>query len=401
MKAPRRPLVIRIITRLAGGGPPVHATLLNRGLERHGFQSILAFGDCSPAEKNMEYLLSKEDCVVRIPSLGANPNPLNDLHALFRLWRLMIQYRPAVVHTHTAKAGFLGRIAALLAGVPCIIHTYHGHVLEGYFGPILNFVLRMVERGLGVFSSALCSVSKQQVDELSQRFAIASPAKFHVVRLGVDLEPLLNLPTPDFFTSRITLGWLGRFVPIKNLQLLIQVAAEASDRGLPVDFLIAGDGTERPWLEQRIRSLDLDNVRLVPWQDDVEVVLRDCHALLLTSHREGTPLALIQGMAAGRPFLATPAGGTIDLACGVSRPDGDLWWYENSVLATPSAKSFLRAIERLLANPSLLESMSHSSRTFAAHSFSQHRLTSDMAALYDHLLRERGIVPESTQEAIQ
>jgi len=395
-----RPLVLRVITRLAGGGPPVHATLLNRTLERHGFDSLLVFGDCSTSEKNMEYLLSEHDHIARIPSLGANPNLVKDLQALFQLWRLMMKHRPAVVHTHTAKAGFLGRIAALLAGVPCIVHTYHGHVLEGYFGPVLNGILRLVEQGLGSLSSALCSVSKQQVDELSQRFSIASPAKFHVVPLGVDLEPLLELPPPDFFTSRLTIGWLGRFVPIKNLKLLIQIATEASKRNLPVNFIVAGDGPDRPWLEASIRVLELKNICLLPWQDHIDFVLKDCHALILTSHREGTPLALIQGMAAARPFLATPAGGTVDLACGVSRPDGDLWWYENAVLSAPATEPFLRAIEYLLVNRQMLADMSQSARSFAASKFSQHRLASDIACLYEQLLRERGIVSKSTLETI-
>ena len=107
---------MRIITRLAGGGPPVHATILNRQLVNYGFDSLLVFGGCAPTEKNMEYLVEASDRVERVATLGGNPNPFLDLVALYQLWRLMRRYRPSIVHTHTAKAGLLGRIAAALAG---------------------------------------------------------------------------------------------------------------------------------------------------------------------------------------------------------------------------------------------------------------------------------------------
>ncbi len=389
MKSLPRPLVMRIITRLAGGGPPVHATILNRQLAKHGFDSLLVFGDCSPTEKNMEYLVEAGDQTERIPTLGGPLNPLLDLVALYQLWRLMRRYRPSIVHTHTAKAGFLGRIAAAFAGCPCVVHTYHGHVLEGYFGPALNQILRWTERILSRYSHALCTVSEQQAVELSSRFAIAPANKFHVVPLGIYLDPYLAIPAPDFKATRLTIGWMGRFVPIKNLRLLAQVIELTSRRQLPIDFLIAGDGPERAQFEESIRILDLEHIRLLPWQDHVESVLQRCHLMILTSHREGTPLALIQGMAAGRPFVSTPAGGTVDLTVGFGRFEAKSWWYENAVLVSGDAEAFVSVLERLLERREILVSMSESSRILAQKAFPDTRLVSDVAALYRELLMQQ------------
>jgi glycosyltransferase involved in cell wall biosynthesis len=391
MSIPKRPLVLRVITRLAGGGPPMHATLLNRNLERHGFESLLVFGDCGPEEMNMEYLLAAGDRLERVPSLQARVNPWADMQALWGLWRLMRKYRPSVVHTHTAKAGLLGRVAALLAGVPYIVHTYHGHVLEGYFGPTQNRILRSIEKALGWISSALCTVSRQQADELSRRFGVADDEKFHVVPLGIELAPLLAVPAPNFECERITIGWLGRFVPIKNLKLLVDVVEASQSAGLPIDFILAGDGAERPWIEEEARQRRLTNLTLLPWQDRVEPVLSACHLLMLTSHREGTPLALIQGMAAGRPFLSTPAGGTIDLAAGVCQPGTAFWWYSNAILAAASTDAFMAALRALLSDRGRLASMSTAAREFAVQSFDEQRLVADLADLYGRLLKEQRV----------
>jgi glycosyltransferase involved in cell wall biosynthesis len=376
---------MRIITRLAGGGPPIHATLLNRNLQSHGFDSVLVFGECSSEEKNMEYLLNPNDPLERVPFLSAKPSPIRDLRALFALWKLMRKYRPDVVHTHTAKAGFLGRLAALFAGVRCIVHTYHGHVLEGYFHPAVNAILKWVERGMGLASTALVTVSAQQAHELSQEFAIAPANKMHVVPLGLDLKPFLALPMPTG-NPPMTIGWLGRFVPIKNIPLLIDVLATTEARGLPIRFLIAGEGPERAWLEQKIESLRLKQVQLLPWVDRVETFIEQCDLLMLTSHREGTPLALIQGMAAGRPFVSTAAGGTVDLAHGVSELRSRSWWFDNAVLVEPSADAFVAAFEQLLEADSRYLRMCRSAREFATSAYGQERLVSDISSLYRGLI---------------
>lgn len=372
-----RPTVMRIITRLAGGGPPVHVTLLNRRLPEQGMSSVLVYGDCAPTEPNMDYLLSPGDHVFRIPQLGPRVSLWGDLVAFFRLWWLMLRLRPRIVHTHTAKAGFLGRLAALCAGIPNVVHTYHGHVLENYFPPLINRILCAAERLLGRSSQALCTVSPQQAQELSGKFAVAPRDKFHVVPLGLDLTPYLSLPGPDFYQPRLTVLWLGRFVPVKNLPLLLDVAAECQRQQLPLDFALAGEGAERDWVEQQILERNLQHVQLLPWQTDIRPVLSAAHLLILTSHREGTPLSLIQGLAAGRPFLSTAAGGTVDMV-GQSAP--------HSFLLAPNANDFVTQLASLLSDRLSLVKQSNLAREFALQHYSEQRLVQDLTNLYQTLL---------------
>lgn len=334
----------------------------------------------------MEYLLQAEDRVERVPELGAAPSPLHDLWALFKLWRLIRKYRPDIVHTHTAKAGFLGRIAAWLAGCPHVIHTFHGHVLEGYFSPRVNRAIQLAERSLGNLSEALLTVSRQQADELSGRFGVAPEEKFHVVPLGLDLSPYLAVEEPDFREKTLRLLWLGRFVPIKNLELLLKVASACAARQLPVEFTLAGEGPLKVEFAEAVEQLGLGNVRMLPWQDDIVPALQAAHLLVMTSHREGTPLSLIQGMAAGRPFVSTAAGGTVDLGTGIPRLESNSWWYDNAVLAAANPEAFASVLERLLGNRGWMERMSRKAREFAATQFSEHRLTEDIAQLYHGLI---------------
>lgn len=385
-----RPRVLRIITRLAGGGPPVHVTLLNRRLPGCGIDSLLVYGECTSEESNMAYLLAGTDHNLHLPELSARMHPLNDLKALWRLWRLMRSYRPDIVHTHTAKAGLLGRIAAVLAGVPCVVHTFHGHVLEGYFSPIVNRLLCRIEQWLASQTSRICTVSQQQAQELSGRFAVAPADKLEVIPLGLDLDSFLQLPAPDFHARRWTVGWFGRFVPIKNLRLLLEVASTCQAHCLPIDFLIAGDGPERSWFEEELRLRGLSNVKMMGWQNQIETAITACHLLILTSHREGTPLSLIQGMAAGRPFLSTAAGGTVDLVTGPAFAAAEYRRHNNAVLVLPEPEAFLAAFRMLIQHPARSEEMSAAAREFARASFAADRLVSDMAHLYEVLLRESG-----------
>lgn len=382
----RRPLVMRIITRLAGGGPPVHATLLNRRIPEFGFDSVLVFGNCAESEKNMEYLLQPGDRIERVSELGAAPSPLHDLWALYKLWRLIRRHRPDIVHTHTAKAGFLGRVAAWLAGCPHVVHTFHGHVLEGYFSPRVNQAVQFAERSLGALSEALLTVSKQQADELSTRFAVAAEEKFHVVPLGLDLSPYLEMRAPNFQEPTLRLLWLGRFVPIKNLQLLLKIAALLQAKSMPVEITLAGEGPLKAEFAASVAELGLTNVNLLPWQDDIRPSIQNAHMLIMTSHREGTPLSLIQGMGAGRPFLSTAAGGTVDLGTGIPRLESSSWWYDNAVMAAANPESFCGVIEKLLQQRAWLERMSRNSREFAASQFSENRLAEDIAQLYSGLI---------------
>jgi UDP-N-acetylglucosamine:LPS N-acetylglucosamine transferase len=189
--------IVRVITRLNIGGPAIHAILLTRELSALGYHAILAAGDCEEGEGDMSYLLDPADSVRRIPELSRSVSPARNLRALWQLWRVIRSERPAIVHTHTAMAGCLGRAAAILAGVPIVVHTFHGNSLRQYFSPATSRVFLTIERLLAWGTDAICVISPQQLEELSDDMRIAPRSKFRVVPLGLDLAPYFQLPAPD------------------------------------------------------------------------------------------------------------------------------------------------------------------------------------------------------------
>lgn len=375
--------VARVLTRLGAGGPPIQAVTVNRELRRRGIDCRLICGSCDPADGDMSYLLDPTDAVTRIPAMSRAVSPWNDVLALIRLVALLRRERPAVVHTHTAKAGALGRIAARIAGVPVVVHTFHGNVCNHYFSPAVSFAVRAVERALTVLTDVVCVLSPQQMRELSGELGIVPESKARIVPLGFDLDPFTRIPPPG--GGPFTVGWFGRLVAVKNIPLMIETIQTADPR---IRFVIAGDGPERPAVESAAARFGPTRCEFLGWQRDVAPVLARCHVLLQTSRNEGTPAALIQGMAAGRPFVSTPAGGVVDLVTGPNR-DG---WCDNGVLAeSPSSLAF--ALGRLSADPDLAGRMGRCARAFALSRFTLDSLADSLDALYRELLEAKGLAP--------
>lgn len=374
-----KPRVLRILTRLAAGGPPIHSVLLTREMAKLGYETHLAVGNCGANEREMTYLLAEDDPVTRIPGLGAAVAPLLDLWALFQLVLLMRRLRPDIVHTHTAKAGTLGRLAARLAGVPIVVHTFHGHVLEGYFPAWVNWILRVVERRLAALTDRICVLSASQAEELSSALDVTSPGKVAVIPLGFDLDRFRSLPEPR---DPFTVGWLGRFAAVKNLDLLKCVVEQTLRQAADLEFLIAGEGPEG-WKLRELAARYPANVHLLPWCEDVLPVIARCHILTLASRQEGTPVAIIQGMAARRPFVATSVGGLPDLA-----GNG-----ERGICCTPDARVLAGEILGLKRNPERRRSMGLRAAEYAAAAHSQERLTHDLDRLYRALLAEHVQAP--------
>jgi len=302
------PKIVQMFTRLGAGGPPVQAVLLTREMTKLGYSSMLVTGSRCPQDGDMSYLLRADDPVFSIPELSRPVSPWRDLKALLALYRFLRRERPQVVHTHTAKAGALGRIAARLAGVPVVVHTFHGNVLNHYFSAPVNWMIRQFERLLAGFTDGICVLAPQQAAEL-ESYHIASSDKVHVIPLGMDLTrlseiaSLLNLARATRNGGRITVGWMGRFVPIKNIPLLLSVVQETLRRTDRVRFVIAGDGPESPQVAALARELGPERFEWLGWREDVETVLAECDVMMQTSRNEGTPVSLIQGMAAGRPCV--------------------------------------------------------------------------------------------------
>jgi glycosyltransferase involved in cell wall biosynthesis len=386
-----KPDILRVLTRLGAGGPPIHAILLMRQMERYGYSTMLVAGRCDRADGDMSYLLGPDDSVCWIDEMSRAVSPWQDLCALVRLVRLMRRNRPSIVHTHTAKAGVLGRIAAKLTGVPVVVHTFHGHVLSHYFSPPVNWAIQMVERGLARWTDAICVLSQQQADAIADGYRIAPREKIRVVPLGMELSATVALPRAEDGQGLVA-GWLGRLVDIKDIPLLIEVMRETARRGANVRFVIAGDGPMRALVEAAAAELGADRCQYLGWQRDISSVLGLCHLLIQTSRNEGTPVALIQGMAAGRPFVSTPAGGVVDMVSGPMTREADgCRWFPNAVLAPADPGAFASTLCALAANQEAIHEMGDEAVRFATASYGETRLLESLDRLYTELLEKKQV----------
>ncbi|HWH77543.1 MAG TPA: glycosyltransferase family 4 protein, partial [Candidatus Binatus sp.] len=315
--------ILRIIGRLNVGGPSIHVVNLSAGLDPNRFEQMLVIGRESPAEGSMlDYALARGVWPHRINEIVTSFNlTVGDAIALKRLWSLMRQYRPHIVHTHTAKAGLLGRLAARLAGVPIVLHTFHGHVLHGYYGPVRNWTLRRMERSLSWLSDRLVTVSEEVKRDLIG-YGVAGAKKITVIPLGLDLEPFLAARSRrgefrrelGFATDTKLIGIVGRLFPIKNHALFLDSAARLAALEPAARFVVVGDGALRRSLEDQARRLGIaEQVKFTGWRSDLPQIYADLDALVVSSNNEGTPLSAIEAMATGCPVVATSVGGIPDI----------------------------------------------------------------------------------------
>lgn len=379
--------VMRFITRMNLGGPALHVGVLSSQLELRGYESVLVSGVCEAEEGDLP-APEPAGGVIKLHHLSRSIAPVRDLVAIVTAYRVIRRECPLIVHTHTAKAGTVGRIAACLAGVPIVVHTYHGNSLSGYFSPAVNFAMRMIERLLAKITDRICVVTNQQFEEIHGQFGVGKASQYRVVPLGVDLSRELELALPEEGKSVITVGWLGRFVDVKRVSLLLSVIQTAADLNLPVRFMIGGDGPQREMVRATVERLGPRFVSWEGWQTDPTAFLGGCDVLFQTSRNEGTPVALIQGMAAGRPFVSTAVGGVVDLVYGTGSPRSEGGaWYANGVLVEPTVSAFIEALRCFCEQQPLIPQMGAAARQFAAGRFQADRLGADMDHLYRDLLQ--------------
>jgi glycosyltransferase involved in cell wall biosynthesis len=387
--------VARVITRLNIGGPSIQAIGLTRDLRAHGFDTHLVHGAVADTEGDMRTLLplADEDATY-VADLVRPISPLRDLRALWRIYRFFRDWQPDVVHTHMAKAGTAGRMAALLynrsrpkAKRARLIHTYHGHVFEGYFGSPSTKVFLAIERWLGKHTDALIAISPQVRHDLLNTYAIAREDQVHLVPLGFDLGRFLALTDLDRARARgsldvpadaIVVTTVGRLTGIKQHGLFLDMAAALSTRSPRFVFVIAGDGELRPELEAGADARGLrSRVRFLGWRGDLDTIYGATDVFVLTSRNEGTPVALIEAMASGVASVSTDVGGVRDVitntAAGTLVPFGDV-------------AGLADAVTRFAESPSLRAETGQAAREIVRARFDVGRLVSDVSALYRRLL---------------
>ena len=313
--------IVRIITRLNIGGPAIHTILLTSKIDNTKFQSYLLTGEVEKTESDMMYLADKYNVKPTVfPEISREIRPLRDIRAFFKIYKVLRIVKPDIVHTHTAKAGTIGRLAAFFAGVPITIHTFHGNIFKGYFSKRKTKILLLIERILAKVTTIIIAISNQQKKELID-LKITDCEKIKVIHLGFDFNNVLPKPYhKNKFKEKYNLpinskliGIIGRLVPIKNHKLFIDIAEQIISKYHNIYFPIIGDGELRNSLEQKVKERNLQNrIAFTGFIRDLKPVYADLDIVLLTSINEGTPVALIEAMACGKIVMSTKVGGIED-----------------------------------------------------------------------------------------
>ncbi len=381
--------IARVLSRLNIGGPSRHVILLTAGLNDECFRSTLIVGRENAREGHLfEKARAHGVEPIRLASLQRDVHPLDDGRAFLHLFRLFRRLRPQIVHTHASKAGALGRLAARCAGVPIVVHTFHGHTFHSYFHPLLSSLLRALERTLARWTTRIITLSPTLKEELI-RYRIAPAEKIDVIPLGLELE---HFAESDRFRGELRrqLGLdeaiplvcsVGRLVPVKNHMLLLQAFDRVLQHRPEAHLLLVGDGELRPRLEAMSDRPPLrGHLSFLGWREDLERIYADADLVVNSSLNEGTPVAVIEAMAAARPVIATAVGGVPDLI-----RHGETGW-----LVPPMDPEALAAqILYVLDHPEEAAHVARAAQAFALAHFRADQLIQRMRELYLTLLASR------------
>ncbi len=311
-----------IVARLNIGGVALNVIQTVHALNQlPEMDVLLVHGKIGEQEGDMAYLTADYPIpCLALPSLGRELSPLRDLQTIWALWRLIRQHRPDVVHTHTAKAGWVGRWAAFLAGVPVRVHTFHGHVFSGYFSPAKTRLFLTLERIAARLTTQIITLSEALRHDLTAIYRIAPQVT--VIPLGLDLNPFIQAAQHrgklrhqlGLSADHRLIGVVGRLVPIKNHGLFLAAAKLAHQQNPALRFIIIGDGEARAALQAEIVQRGLEHIVLmIGWVQDVAAIYADLDLVTITSDNEGTPVSLIEAIAALIPVVSTDVGGVRDL----------------------------------------------------------------------------------------
>lgn len=393
------PKVLRIINRFNLGGPTYNAAYLTKYLEEKGFETKLVGGVSQESEANSMFILNQLGIEAEIiPEMHRSLNLINDRKAYIKINEIIKKYKPDIVHTHASKAGTLGRLAAIQQKVPVILHTFHGHVFHSYFSGAKTSIFRKIEQYLASKSTKIIAISNKQKQELSKEFKIAPPEKFEVIPLGFDLSRFRedlsdkralfrkrwNLEENDFVISIV-----GRLVPVKNHKLFIESIARLKNNCQKrVKAIIVGDGELKDALLKHCEFVGLKtsmngkansdaDIIFTSWLRDVDEVYAGCELAALTSFNEGTPVSLIEALAAGKPVVSTKVGGIEDVVN-----------HKKNGLLVPSdnVNAFSKGLQSLITNDQLRSEMGVEAKSSINGQFGYNRLVEDTSKLYNGLL---------------
>jgi glycosyltransferase involved in cell wall biosynthesis len=397
---PEQPIrVLRVIARLNMGGPAIHVASLAAGLESRGYHTTLVAGSLARGEDSMAFLADRLGVsVVSVPEIQREVSLMHDARSITRVAALIRETRPHILHTHTAKAGAIGRLAALSAGParpPVVVHTFHGHVLKGYFDTPRTALFGQIERALARTTDALVAVSPEVRDELVG-LGVAPRQKFAVVRLGIPLAERLGDATSDADYRRLygigndafVVGWVGRMTAVKDTGATLEIVRALRDRGVDAVLCMVGDGPDRDQLEQLAHELGIArSCFFVGYQEDVAGYYALFDAFLLPSVNEGTPVSAIEALAAGTPVVATRVGGVPDVV-----RDG----LDGFLVSPGDVDGAAARLASLAADPELRRRLGDAGRARMLDRYSVDRLVDDIDRLYRSLLEASGYAAKSS-----
>ena len=392
---PTQPIkILRVIARLNVGGPALHVAYLTAGLAERGYDTTLVAGTLTRGEESMAFVAQQRGVTIEtLDELHRNIAPLRDARAIVRLARLIRRERPDILHTHTAKAGAVGRLAALLAGdarPSIVVHTFHGHVLRGYFNPLTALGFRILERLLARTTTTLIAVSPEVRDDLVA-LGVAPASKFTVIRLGIELDERVAAIEGDarhetrrqlgIVDDAFVVGWVGRMTAVKRTDDVLRTIRKLADRGVNAYLCLIGDGPDRDHLERYAHELGVVRRCLfLGYQDDVARFYDAIDVLLLPSANEGTPVSVIEALAASRPAVATRVGGVPDVV-----RDG----VDGFLADVGDVDLLAERLAELAADPERRAAMGTAGRERVIRRYAVERLVDDVDRLYRALLAAR------------
>jgi glycosyltransferase involved in cell wall biosynthesis len=394
------PRVLRILNRLIIGGPALNATYLTK-YKAPEWETMLVIGGKDDHEQDATHLTDRLGLhPVKVEEMKRAIDPAADRKAYNKIKALIKEFKPDVVHTHAAKSGAIGRLAAAACDVPVIVHTFHGHVFHSYFNKVKTQAFIQIERYLARKSSGIIAISEIQKAELADIYRIAPADKINIIPLGFDLDRFAQDQEAkragfrqrfDIAEDEIAIGIVGRIVPVKNHSLFVAAIAEVQKRTTQkLRFIVIGDGDMRLPMEEQFRNAGIDyayypqdrrhaQAICTSWQTEMDEVFAGLDIIALTSHNEGTPVSLIEAQAANRPVVSTAVGGVANVV-----KDGEAGF----VTPAGEVKAFADALLQLTENAGLRRTFGAYGRSFVQHRFSYQRLVGDMDAYYKKLLAQ-------------